>query len=43
MKVYYSYYTPYTSYMFRAVMWPFSGKCITKDKYIEILHAVLNE
>jgi hypothetical protein len=30
-------YTLYTSYMFRPLMWPSSGRCITKDRYIEIL------
>jgi hypothetical protein len=26
-----------SSYMFRPLMWPCSGRCITKSKYIEIL------
>jgi hypothetical protein len=30
-------YTPYTSYMFRLLMFPTSGSCITKDTYIEVL------
>ena len=30
-------YTPLSSYMFRPLMWPSSGRCITKYRYIEIL------
>jgi hypothetical protein len=34
---------PYCCYMFRPLMWPSAGRCITKDRYIEILQKVLNQ
>jgi hypothetical protein len=36
-------YTPYTSYMFQWLMWPSSGRCITKDTYVAILQKFLNQ
>ena len=35
-------HTPNTAHMFRPLIWPSSGRCITKDRYIEILHKFLN-
>ena len=35
-------YTPHTFYMFRPFMWPSLGRCITKDRYIEILQPCLD-
>jgi hypothetical protein len=35
MKIYYK--RSNTSYMFRPLMWPSSGRCVTKDKYSEML------
>jgi hypothetical protein len=34
-------YTLYTSYIFRPLMWPSSGRCITKNTYIEILQTLM--
>jgi hypothetical protein len=34
-------YTPYTSYMFWLLMWPPSGRCITKNTHIKILPKLL--
>jgi hypothetical protein len=35
MKIYYK--CSNTSYMFRPLMWPSSGRCVTKNKYTEML------
>jgi hypothetical protein len=35
MKMYYK--RSNTAYMFRQLIWPSSGRCITKNKYIEML------
>ena len=32
----YRLYTEYSSYMFRPLLWPYVGRCITKEEYIEI-------
>jgi len=29
-------YRQYTSYMFRPLLWPYAGRCITKEVYIKI-------
>ena len=34
---------PYTFHMFRSLILSFSGRCVTKDKYIEILQNILNQ
>ena len=36
-------YTPYTACMFQWLIWPSSGRCITKDTYVAILQKFLNQ
>jgi hypothetical protein len=42
MKIY-MYKRSNTSYMFRSLMWPFSGRCVTKNKYVEMLQNFVNQ
>jgi hypothetical protein len=34
---------PYSSYTFRPLIWPNSGRCFTKDRYIEISQNILRK
>jgi hypothetical protein len=41
MKIYYKRIIP--SYVFRPLIWPSSGRCVTTNKYTEVLQNVVNQ
>jgi hypothetical protein len=41
MKIYYK--SSNASYMFRSLMWPSSGQCFMKNKYIDMLQKFLKQ